>query len=212
MKTKRLIQLGLLTALVASTAVAQTSELAVFTVPLSPSSVFPPAEDVAASGQATVLIHTTRDDEGALTLAFVDFHLDFSTEQAVVIDKLHLHRAPRATKGPVVVNAELGPPVSFEPGAHQIFRQRALIDQDALDALEDILADPSGFYVNVHSVGNPDGFFRGQLMPTDSAGIAALQHQVQALTEENAELAAVLANMKETLARISRRLGVVPAE
>ena len=212
MKFQRFAQLGLIALLVAGTAGAQSSGFAAFSLPLSPSSVFPPAEDVAAGGQGTVLIHTTRDSAGALTLAIVDFHLDFSTEQAVTIDKLHLHRGPRATKGPVVINANFGPVATLDPGAHQLFRQRVLDDQDSLDAVEDIMADPSAFYVNVHSLDNPDGFIRGQLMRSDAAAISDLQDQIDSLTTANAGLAAELASMKETLARIARRLGVVPAE
>jgi len=184
----------------------------VFTVPLSPSSAVPPAEGFPIGGDGVVLIHMTRDNSGALTQAFVDFRLAFATEAPMTITMLHLHHGERATKGPVVVNAQVGAPVAFEPGSHHLFRQRILVDQDGLDAVERFLADPSGHYLNVHAASHPDGIMRGQLMRADGAAISALQGRVDELTEANAGMAAELADVKETLARIARRLGVVPQE
>ncbi len=210
--SSRLVRVTLVTLFAASSVLAQSSGLAALSAPLSPSAVSPPAEGFAAGGRATVLIHTTRDDAGALTRALVDFQLDFATEASDLITKIHLHRGPRATKGPVVINAELGAEVSVDPGAHHLFRQRVLIDQDSLDAVEDILADPSAFYLNVHSANNDPGLIRGQLMHADSAEIAALRERVDTLAAENANLSAELDGLKQTLARVARRLGVVPAQ
>ena len=210
--TKTLLRLALAACLAAGATLAQSSSLAVLTVPLSPSSTVPVAEGFPIGGEGVILIHMTRDASGALTRALVDFRLAFANETDVTIDKVHLHRGLRETRGPVAVNAMVGAPVTFEPGAHHLIRQRVLADQDSLEAVEGILADPSGHYLNVHSLAWPDGVMRGQLMHADSAAIIALQGQVDALTESNAALAGELATVKETLARIARRLGVVPAQ
>lgn len=210
--TYTLLRITLAAALAAGAALAQTHELAVFTVPFSPSSAVPPAEGFPIGGEGAVLVHMTRDSSGVLTRALVDFRLTFATEQPMTITRLHMHRGERATKGPVAINAELGPEVSFDPGSHHLFRQRILVDQDSLDAIERLLANPSGHYINVHAASHPDGIMRGQLMRTDGAAIAALQDRIDDLTETNAGLAAELADVKTTLARIARRLGVVPAE
>ena len=205
-------RLSLLSILAAGAAAGQTNGFAIVSAPLSPSAVFPPQEDVDAGGEAVILIHLKRDSGGALIQAILDFRLEFASEAPGTVTKLHLHRAGLATKGPVVINADLGPEVAFEAGDTSLFRQKIVIDQDGLDAVEDILANPSGFYLNVHSAANPDGMIRGQLMRSDGAAVAALQEQLAALGDSNAEMAAELASIKQTLARLARRLGVVPAE
>ena len=209
---KHLTLVGLLAALAAGSAFGQMSGLAVFTAPLSPSSENPPVEDVSMAGNAMVLIHMNRDSSGALTQAIVDFHIDAGTEASETIFAMHIHRGVRGANGGVVVDSNFGPELVLDAGSHSLFRQNVITDADGLAIVEEILADPYGFYVNIHSRSNPRGIVRGQLMRTDGAAISALQGQIDALSDANADMAAELADVKETLARIARRLGVVPAE
>ena len=212
--TKRIatIAFALFAALTAGSAFAQMSGLAVLTAPLSPSSENPPVEDASMAGQAAVLIHMTRNASGDLTRAVVDFHITASTEQAETLRAMHIHRGARGSNGGVVVNAGFGPPLDVEPGPVSLFRQMILTDDADLDAVEEILANPGGFYVNIHSVSNPPGITRGQLMRSDAAAISALQGDIDALSAANESMASELADIKETLGRVARRLGVVPAE
>ena len=209
---KRLKLLTLLAGLAAGSASAQMSGLAVFNAPLSPSSENPPVEGVSMAGNATVLIHMNRDSSGALTQAVVDFHINASTEAPEMVFAMHIHRGVRGANGGVVIDSNFGPELVLDAGSHNLFRQNVITDEDGLAVVEEVLASPGGFYVNVHARSNPRGIIRGQLMKTDAAAISSLQGQIEALAAANEDMAGELASMKETLARIARRLGVVPAE
>jgi hypothetical protein len=69
----------------------------------------------------------------------------------------HIHQAPRGENGPVVV------PLS-PPDASGKSKGCAIVDPALL---EQIQADPSGFYVNVHTTDYPNGAIRGQLAPKE---------------------------------------------
>ncbi|MCB1021076.1 MAG: CHRD domain-containing protein [Bryobacterales bacterium] len=210
---RRLTFIGLLAALAAGTALAQSSGLAIFTAPLSPSSENPPIEGVAAGGNAVVLIHMTRDSSGALTRAVVDFQIDVAAEDVISASAMHIHRGARGTNGPVVIDSNFGAVLDLS-GEHHLFRQNIVTDSDGLAVVESLLTNPSGFYVNMHATapaGLRGGFVRGQLMRTDASAISSLQSQLDGMATANAALATELASVKETLARVARRLGVVPS-
>ena len=210
---KRLTILGLSTILAAGLALAQTSGLATFTAPLSPSSENPPIEGVDAGGNAVVLIHMTRNSAGALTRAVVDFHIDLNTNGAETFRAMHIHRGARGANGGVVIDSNFGTPIDAAAGSQlRLTRQNIVDDADGLAVVEEVLANPAGFYVNLHSASNPGGIVRGQLMPSDAAAISGLQSQIDGLAAANAEMAEELAAIKETLSRTARRLGVVPKE
>lgn len=209
---KRLTFVGLLAALATGTALAQTAGLAIFEAPLSPSSENPPIEGVGVGGNAVVLVHMTRNSSGALTRAIVDFHIDFNTEAPINIFAMHIHRAARGANGGVVIDSIFGTAVDFEAGPHRLFRQNIVTSTDGLAVVEDLLANPAGFYVNMHSSVNRGGVVRGQLMRTDGAAISALQGQIDQLREQNQDMAGEIAKIQQTLGRVARRFGVVPAE
>ena len=66
----------------------------------------------------------------------------------------HVHLAPRHVAGPVVVPLTVPAETSFEVSS--------CTTADAA-LLADIAANPSGYYVNVHTSMNPPGETRGQL-------------------------------------------------
>ena len=210
--TQRLILGGLLAAFATGAAMAQSAERASFTAALSPSSENPPVETVDAGGTALVLIHMTRNTDGDLTQAVVDFHIDVNTEASVTATAMHIHRGVRGVNGPVVIDSIFGSPIELTPGSRRLFRQNVVTSETGLAVVEALLAEPHRYYVNMHSTANPSGFIRGQLEPTDASAISDLMEEIEALHEENAELAEAIDKVNQTIARIARRVGVVPVE
>jgi hypothetical protein len=71
--------------------------------------------------------------------------------------KAHIHSGVKGASGPVLV--DLMP--TFEPG-ESAFQAKSCVDLPP-DTTAKLLANPAGFYVNVHTEGHPDGAMRGQL-------------------------------------------------
>lgn len=116
---------------------------------LSPQNEVPPV-DANAAGFAAVFTDAADHSRLAYLLtAFAD------GEELVAA---HIHQAPEGENGPVVHPLQLGP--EDQDGG----RAGTFLDEGVDPALvESLLADPSAFYVNVHSDVHPDGVVRGQL-------------------------------------------------
>ena len=209
---KRLTFIGLLAAFATGAAMAQSSGFVAFTAPLSPSSENPPLEGFNINGTALVLIHMTRNSSGDLTQAVVDFHIDVNTEAAQTITAMHIHRGARGANGPVVINSNFGTMLDMAPGSRRLFRQNIVTSADGLAVVAALLANPSGYYVNMHSVSKPSGIIRGQLERSSATEFSMLQKRIDELAASNKALASELAKTQQTVARIARRLGVVPVE
>ena len=142
-----------------------------FQAHLSPSAEVGPILGTSG-GEATVLVHTWRDAEGALVRAIVDYTVLVPVGE-LMVSALHIHRGAIGTNGAVVIGSGVGVmgPVRLGPGGRSLFDQ-ADVDANGLAAIQAILDDPAGHYVNVHTPTNPPGEMRGQLHPSNHAGIA----------------------------------------
>jgi hypothetical protein len=71
--------------------------------------------------------------------------------------KAHIHQGAKGMSGSVVV--DLMP--AFNPG-EAAYESKTCVETTA-DTASQLIADPAGYYVNIHSDGHPDGAMRGQL-------------------------------------------------
>jgi hypothetical protein len=211
---KSWLLIGLLAAFATVSAWAQSdggmTEVATFEATLSPSSENPPVTGVNLSGDATVSVHTTRDSAGVLTEAMVDFDIDLENETPLTLTAMHIHRAPQGENGPVVIDSEFGTALDLDAGSRNLFRQVTVTSMEGLEAIQDLLDTPGDFYLNVHSMANPDGVIRGQLRAEGSDDGTGEPGLGDMLSAEHGELAGKIDVLQENLERIARRLGVVP--
>ncbi len=165
-----------------------------FTAHLSPSREVPAVTDRQAVGEAHIGIHVTRDDDGAIVSGYVDFDISYYLGQEEELRAMHIHKAPAGVAGGVVIGSPFGPSFLDGPGSNRLFRQRIAEDDAVKEAIEGILADPSGYYVNIHSVSHRGGLIRGQLRYTE-------QHVLNWVHQLSSEIS-------DNIIRILRTLGI----
>lgn len=140
---KRLRQLTL-AALFGLVGLSANAAIITFVVPMSGAQEAPGPGDPDGFGTATLMINDV-----ALTIDWniVVGNIDLPLTGA------HIHLAPAGVAGPVVVNF------------NSQLSGTGLSDPD----LAAVLANPAGFYVNVHNQVFPAGAIRGQLVPEPGA-------------------------------------------
>ncbi len=160
---KNSIALLLLTSALLS---AQSSETIPYRVILSPANETPPV-DSAASGTATVWLHVVRDASGKVVSASTDMNASYNFPTDVTITGMHIHRGNSGEPGPVLITSGIGGSnaVNAAAGRGSLRRQgqTSSTDTNGLEAVNGILANPSGYYLNIHTTTFPNGVMRGQL-------------------------------------------------
>jgi hypothetical protein len=113
---------------------------------LSGSSVVPMAGDPDGSGSVRL---TIRGDE-------VCYHAKF--KDVAEVEAIHVHQASAGSTGPM--QFELFHGLAEAHGRTIVLNDCVTADQATLDA---VVANPSGYYVNVHNMDHMSGAVRGQL-------------------------------------------------
>lgn len=217
-----------------------------FNVLLTPSNETPPVTGIDAGGTAVVsflLTHTPADDSmedvcedddpdcetdvfadpdsiGEVTSATVDFLVNYAFGATESVRAMHIHRGVRGQGGPVEIGSDFGPEMAFT-GSGSFYRSVVVTDPMALAVIQEILANPAGFYLNIHTQSSPSGLIRGQLLNTpevisgrDGAESAAIQREILSrLNLIQATLEQIRVEnfaQRETTNRIAAKLGVVP--
>lgn len=153
-----------------------------------------PAISIDARGSATIRAHVMRNAQGEVVSGTVDFIVNHQMPGAAEFTGLHIHRGDASVNGPVVINTGIGGAngnVPSETGRGVIDRAAQVrpADTAALAALRDLLGNPEGFYVNLHTTVNPGGVIRAQLKrPEELTVLTVLDpaNEVPAITGQNA--------------------------
>lgn len=151
------------------------------TVALSPANEVPPVTGVNASGTATITVNPKRDATGAVTGGTVNFTVTFNFPGSVTITGLHIHQAAAGVNGSVVINTGISGarPLVSTTGSETI---SYAVPVSNATLLQNLLSNPSGFYVNLHTSTNAAGIIRGQLV---SFGTPASIEQVSPLVVQS---------------------------
>lgn len=132
------------------------------TVAMSPDNEAPPVTGLTATATGTITINPTRDATGNVTGGTVTFTIAFNFSGSVTVTGLHIHEAPAGVSSGVVIPTALS-------GANSVVSLNGLgiINATVPNAnpavLQRLVANPAGFYVNLHTTANSGGAIRGQL-------------------------------------------------
>jgi hypothetical protein len=188
---------------------ADTFSAHYFQASLSTSAEAPtPITASLASGSSLVRIHIRRSDAGDFLQAFVDFDTTLSVVQEQNLTNMHIHVGGLGVGGGVVIDSRfnMGTPGFTIPvaagGTARIIRQFVVepSNSNGIATIEAILANPEGYYVNVHSSAHPGGIARGQMQPVDLAAILDTAAKVDAT---QASLAATQASIDALKAQVT---------
>jgi hypothetical protein len=92
----------------------------------------------------------------------MEFTFTVNNKSGETYTRAHIHKAPAGVNGPIHWDfLEAGVPVASI--SDQPSQLRGVARARAAAVLADLLANPSGYYVNVHSTVFPGGAVRGQL-------------------------------------------------
>jgi uncharacterized protein (TIGR03437 family) len=185
MKTK--IVLALLTS---AAAFAQTVETIPFRAVLSPANEVPAITNLEATGVGTVWLHIVRDASGRIVSGSADFKVDYRFPGPINITGMHIHRGAAGTNGPVTIDSGLTR-LDAQPARGSLVRQGQIsaTNEAALATATEMLTNPSGFYLNVHTSDNPGGALRAQLERAQMRVFMSLMNpgnEVPAINDPNA--------------------------
>ena len=138
-----------------------------FTAALLPANEVPPitGSEAGGSGTATVTFNLTKDSADYVTAATMDVTVNVTGFPAgTALTQSHIHPGAVGANGGVFVSLGLSAgEVTFPTGSGSFSKQGITV---TVDQANTILANPGGFYLNIHTAANPNGVARGQLTRT----------------------------------------------
>lgn len=137
------------------------AEIIVFTAQLLAANEVPPVAVVSPSETGASGFVTVTLDNVANTMQFQVSMSGLNNSSPIILS--HIHQAAAGVNGPVVVDSGISPgaPVPVNNGVAAYTRSNLPLSA-ALAA--QIVANPAGFYFNVHTLLSPGGVSRGQLV------------------------------------------------
>lgn len=149
---------------------AQSVESIPFRLNMTPQNEVPAITNLEATGFGTVWLHVQRDAAGRVTSGTVDFNVRYQFPGEVTFTGLHIHRGNAGANGPVLIDSRItaGNPVVDATGRGSIARSAEIAAGSVnVPVLEEIIRNPAGFYLNLHTTANPGGAVRAQLTRTE---------------------------------------------
>jgi len=139
----------------------------VFTAALSPANEVPPVTNAESTvtGTANITLNTTKDAAGNITAATATFGVTLGGFPAgSTVNIAHIHEGASTCACPVVVNTSLAPgEVAVNNGLASFTKSNITVSPEVAQR---IIANPAGFYFNVHTTLNAGGVARGTLVKT----------------------------------------------
>jgi hypothetical protein len=145
---------------------APSNQPLVFAATLSAASEVPAITNAesATTGDGTFTITPTRDSSNTITGGTIAMSFTLrNLTSGSSITLAHIHTGAAGVNGGIVVNTGLSAATAIAtPAGSASFENRNITGVDAA-TMNAIVANPAGFYFNVHTALNPGGVARGQL-------------------------------------------------
>ena len=132
-----------------------------------------PPTSINSSATAIILVHEVWDSAGALKSGSVEFTIFYKFPAANTVTGLHIHNGAAGVAAPVVIPTDINGTTNSvtvdATGAGTINRQvqfGTAAGQPSLTLIQDMLANPQNYYVNIHTADFPGGAMRSQLLPS----------------------------------------------
>ena len=137
------------------------ADIVTFRAQLLASNEVPPVSnaDLNAFGNVVVVVDT------ATNVYFFEWSVNNVAASTIILS--HIHEAPAGVNGPVRVDSGLNAGSNVVPvvnGGAAFSKSGIVPATDAAGITTRLLANPAGFYFNIHSNLNPGGVVRGQLV------------------------------------------------
>ncbi len=147
----------------------KNTELAIVQVNMLPSNETPPIAGLAANAQTSISIYLLRNADGTIAAGTMIFDVNFRGFPAgTTITGLHIHRAKVGVSGGIVIPTDVdnnANKITSDTGNGNIFKIVTVSSTDGIAALNDLVKNPSDFYVNLHTTVNGGGAIREQIAP-----------------------------------------------
>lgn len=151
-----------------------------YQISMTPDKEVPAITGLDASAIAKVSVYSSRDTPSASGTVIFDVSHIFPA--STTFTGLHIHTGGPTIAGPVTINTGIGgaATVTSATGIGNIYRtvDVSSLNAAALTAMQGLLADPSGFYINLHTTANTGGAVRGQLASAAPSAPAVLKSGV----------------------------------
>jgi hypothetical protein len=135
-----------------------------FTAQLSPANEVPPVTNAESggSGNVTITLIVAKDSNGNPSSASIDFDASFSGFPAgTTLTGAHIHPGAAGTTGGILVSTAIAAgEVTMPAGSGTLSKKSLTLTVEQANGL---IANPAGFYFNIHTALNPGGAARGQL-------------------------------------------------
>lgn len=151
---------------------AQSVDTIPFLAVMQPGNEVPAISDTS-SGNAIIWVHVVKDAAGNITSGSVDFDVSTKFSSAVTATGLHIHNGAAGVSAGIVIPTDLSAAnsVAIDATGKTRIQKQVQFPTTApalpVSIITDLIANPQGYYVNIHTTDHAGGAMRGQLMPAD---------------------------------------------
>jgi uncharacterized protein (TIGR03437 family) len=179
---------------------AQSVDTIPFLVLMQPGNEVPAITDTS-SGNAIIWVHVVKDAAGNITSGSVDFDVSTKFSSAVTVTGLHIHNGPAGASAGIVIPTDVSATNSVAIDATGKTRIQKQVQFPTttpalpVSIITDLIANPQGYYANIHTTDHGGGAMRGQLMRADMKvlmGLMSPKNEVPAVPVNVSGVASVL--------------------